>query len=134
MRTVRRTESVVGLNRFGGILLGLAFVAVAIAYPPPVTGLDPLFGIGGFFPPMIVASVSLVMAFVGGYVLVRDVADVHTKRVHRLLLESLTPVVAVTVVTVYLNATAGLLGPSTMFFVVVIPLAVFVAITNEFDR
>lgn len=91
----------------GGVLLVLAFVTTVVTYPPPATGVTPLFGIGGMFLSVFTTIVAVFIATVGGVLLARGLTDDRTRQLPRVILGILVPVVAVTLISVYLVVVAG---------------------------
>lgn len=95
------------LNRFGGALLVFALVTAVISYPPPRTGVRPLFGLGNMFLPLFPSAGAVLLAIVGGILVARELVRGQTGRVQRLALSALIPVGAVTIVGGYLTVVAG---------------------------
>lgn len=130
MSTVKRGRNLSKLNRLGEILVGLAFVTVVVAYPPPATGLNPFLGVGSIFLPLIASVVSLLIATVGGIFLARGFTEAHSKHTHRLLVRVLVPVGAVILISAYLVTVAGF-GPRSSFIIVAVVLAIVGGVTDD---
>lgn len=130
MSTVEQGRSLSKLNRLGGVLVVLAFIAVVVAYPPPATGLNPFLGVGNMFLPLIVSVVSLPIAIVGGIFLARGFTETQSKRGHRLIVRVLVPVSAVTVISVYLVIVAGF-APQSSFIIAAGVLAIVGGVADE---
>lgn len=92
--------------RVGAVLVGCVLVAVVVAYPPPVTGVPPLFGVGNLFLPLGLALGALVVAAVGG-VLVGESVEARVEQLPPLAVRLLVPVGAVVLVGAYLVTVAG---------------------------
>lgn len=131
MSSVQQGRTVPRMNRLGGGLVALALVAVVVAYPPPATGVGPLFGVGNMFLPLIVSVVALLIAVVGGVLLARNITNAQTERSQRLALGILIPVGAVAVISAYLVAIAGF-APQAPFIIGAVVVAVVGGIVNEF--
>ena len=90
----------------GAALVALSVVAVVVAYPPPATGVAPLFGIGTMFLPLGLSTIALLVATAGGILLGRAVAN-QTDIVPAPLIRILVPLTALAVVGGYLLTVAG---------------------------
>lgn len=93
-------------TRSGVALLALAIVTVGIAYPPPATGLPPLFGVGSMFLPLGLSAGALLATALGGFLLAPAVAEQFpslSTQIARLLV----PAAAVALVAAYLVTVAG---------------------------
>jgi len=131
MSIAQRGGGLSRLNLLGGILIGLALVAVVVAYPPPVTGLDPLLGVGGLVLPLIASVAALLIAIVGGAFLARGFTQRQLGRIHRLLVRVVVPVGAVAVISAYLVIVAGFWILSS-FIIGAVILAIVVGVADEF--
>ena len=120
-----------GRNRLGGVLIGLAIVAVVVAYPPPATGIGPFLGVGGMFLPLIASIVALLVALVGGVLLARGIVTTQSERSERLLVRLLVPVAAVVVISAYLVFVAGF-APLSSFIIAAVVLALLAGTADEF--
>ena len=107
MSSVQRDRLLPRVSRLGGGLVAVALVAVVVAYPPPATGVRPLFGVGNVFLPLAVSVLSFLVALVGGVLLARDVTNARTDRVQRLAFAIVTALAPVALVGAYLTAVAG---------------------------
>ncbi|MFC7205241.1 hypothetical protein ACFQJC_17160 [Haloferax namakaokahaiae] len=130
MNNVQQNQATPRLNRLGGILTLLALVTVVISYPPPATGVKPLFGFGNMFLPLFMSALALVVAIIGGTLLARNIASAQTGRVQRLAITALIPASAVAVVGVYLAVTAGF-DPNAPIIIGVLAIAAVGGLTNE---
>ena len=131
MSSVQQDQTSPRMNRLGGGLVALALVAVIVAYPPPATGVGPLFGVATMFLPLIVSVVALLLAVAGGVILARNITNAQTERSHRLAFGVLVPVGAVAVISVYLVVIAGF-GPQAPFIIGAVLIAVVGGIVDEF--
>lgn len=131
MSSVQQGRTVPRMNRLGGGLVALALVAVVVAYPPPATGVGPLFGVGNMFLPLIVSVVALLLAVAGGVLLARNITNAQTERSQRLAFGVLVPVGAVAVISVYLVVIAGF-APQAPFIIGAVVIAVVGGIVDEF--
>lgn len=131
MGTVRQDTPLSRVNRLGAVLIGLALVAIVIAYPPPATGLGPFLGVGTMFLPLIASVASLLVAIVGGVHLARGFATPQTDRAQRLLVRVFVPVGAVAVISAYLVVVAGF-GPLSSFIIGAVVLAIVAGAADEF--
>ncbi|MEF8801384.1 MAG: hypothetical protein V5A38_11610 [Halolamina sp.] len=95
-------------TRRGVALLALAIVTVAIAYPPPATGVLPLFGIGNLFLLLGLSVGALFAAALGGFFLARSVAE-QFPSLSTPIARLLVPAAAVALVGAYLVTVAGFL-------------------------
>lgn len=95
------------MNRLGGVLVVFVLVTVVISYPPPRTGVRPLFGLGNLFLPLFPSAGAVLLAIIGGILVARDLVRGKAGRVQRLAISALVPVSAVTVVGGYLAIVAG---------------------------
>lgn len=118
------------MNRFGGMLVGLALVAVLVAYPPPFTGIAPLLGVGNVLLPLIVSVASLLVAIIGCVYLARGFTEEQSDRTERLLVRILVPVIAVVVMSAYLVTAAGF-APQSSFIIGSVILAIVVGVADE---
>lgn len=118
------------MNRLGGGLVALALVAVVVAYPPPTTGVGPLFGIGNTFLPLAMSVIALLVTVVGGVLLARNITKTRPERPHRLAFGISVPVGAVAVIGVYLVVIAGF-APQTPFVLGAVVIAVVGGIIDE---
>lgn len=119
------------MDRLGGGMVGLALIAVVVAYPPPATGVEPLFGVGSMFLPLIVSVVALLLAVVGGVLLARNIANAQTERSQRLAFRVLVSVGAVAVISGYLVVVAGF-ATQAPFIISAVVVAVMGGIVDEF--
>lgn len=131
MSLSRRGNSLSRVNRFGSALVALAIAAVVVAYPPPSTGIAPLFGVGNPFLPMVVSMASLLVAIIGGVLLARSLTEGRTERTQRLLVRVVIPLVAVAVVGTYLVTVAGF-GLQSSFILGAVLLAIGAGVVDEF--
>jgi hypothetical protein len=90
----------------GVALLALAVVTVGLAYPPPATGVPPLFGIGTVFLPLGLAAGALLAAALGGFLLAPAVAD-QLPGLQPTIGRLLVPAAAVALLGTYLVTVAG---------------------------
>ena len=130
MNRIPQNQTVPQLNRLGGILIVFALVTVVIAYPPPATGIRPLFGFGNLFLPLFIAAGSLVIATVGGILLARNIASAHTERGRRLAISALIPASAVAVVGAYLAVVAGF-DPSAPIIIGILAITAVGGLVSE---
>ena len=130
MNRIPQNQTVPQLNRLGGILIVFALVTVVIAYPPPATGIRPLFGFGNLFLPLFIAAGSLVIATVGGILLARNIVSAQTGRGQRLAISALIPASAVAVVGAYLAVVAGF-DPSGLIIIGVLTIAAVGGLISE---
>lgn len=119
------------LNRLGVLLVGFAFAAVVLAYPPSATGLEPLLGAGNMFLPLIASVASLLIAVIGGFFLARGLIGAKSNRSQRLLVRILIPVLAAAVIGAYLVVVAGF-SPQSSFIIGAEVLAIAAGIADEF--
>lgn len=87
-------------------LVAIAFLTVVAAYPPPATGIAPLFGIGNMFLPLGLSALALVVAVSGGVLVGRAAAN-RPNRLPPLLVRLLVPLAALVLVGGYLTTVAG---------------------------
>ncbi|MFD1588109.1 hypothetical protein ACFR9U_14085 [Halorientalis brevis] len=92
------------LRLVGRRVIGVAIVAVVIAYPPSVIGLQPPLGLASIF----LAGLSLLIALIGGIILARGKTDPKNDRTHRVMVRALVPAVSVAMIGLYLVSVAGL--------------------------
>jgi len=90
----------------GVALVALAFLAVVAAYPPPATGIQPLFGLGELFLPLGLSTLALLVA-VGGGMLVGSAAANRTNSLPGPVIRLLVPLAALALVGGYLLTVAG---------------------------
>lgn len=90
----------------GIALVALAVLAVVAAYPPPATGIPPLFGFGELFLPLALSAVALFVA-VGGGLLAGSAAADRTDSLPGPVVRLLVPLAALTLVGGYLVTVAG---------------------------
>lgn len=93
-------------TRSGLALLALAIVTVVIAYPPPATGVLPLFGVGSMFLPVGLSAGALLAAALGGFLLAPAVAE-QFPSLSTKVAKLLAPAAAVALVGAYLVTVAG---------------------------
>lgn len=101
---------------FGTGLIVLAILLVAVAYPLPATGLDPLFGAGNLFFPLGLSLVALLFGVVGGISAGRSATRAQQTRFARVAISVLVPVGVVLLLGAYLVVVAGF-APSSPFIV-----------------
>jgi hypothetical protein len=90
----------------GIALVALAIVGVVAAYPPPSTGIQPLFGFGTMFLPLGLSTLGLLLAAVGG-MLVGSAAAKRSDSLPAPLVRLLVLLAALAVVGGYLLTVAG---------------------------
>lgn len=90
----------------GVALVLLAGLGVVVAYPPPSTGVAPLFGLGTVFLPLGVSTLALLFA-VGGGMLVGSAAAERVDSLPASLVRLLVPLAALALVGGYLLTVAG---------------------------
>ena len=96
-----------GFNRLGGTLIALAVGAIVVAYPPRATGLEPLFGVGTLFLPLLVSAGALLSAIVGAVLLARNAANAQSERGQRLAIRVFVSACVVASISAYLGVVAG---------------------------
>ena len=120
-----------GLNRLGGTLVALALGAVVVAYPPRATGLEPLFGVGTMFLPLLVSVGALLSAIGGSVLLARNIATDQTERSQRLAIRVLVSACIVAGISAYLAVVAGF-GLQTALIIGPVVIAVVISVGDEF--
>jgi hypothetical protein len=128
---VQQDERVVKLNRYGGVLAGLPLLTVIVSYPPTVTGLDPLLGMGNLFLPLILSVLSLFVAVIGGVLLSRGLVNSRAERRQRLRVRISIPVGVVMIISAYLVVVAGF-EPWSSFILGSVVFAVAAGVIDEF--
>jgi hypothetical protein len=131
MTITRRRKSGTERTRLSKILLGLAIASVVVSYPPPVTGVEPFFGVGTMFFPLLGSTVALLLAIFGGSSLSHGLVRSRFGRLQRVLVRVSVSVGAVIAISAYLVVVAGF-WPLSPFLVVAVGGAVVAGIGTEF--
>ena len=121
------------MDRLGEALVVVAFIAVVIAYPPPATGIEPLFGMGDLFLPLLVSIGALLFGVLGGISLGRNATGARSGGVQSLAIRVSIAVGTVSAIGVYLIVVAGF-APGAPFIAGAITLAIAGSIVSEFIR
>lgn len=105
----------------GIALLLLSVVLVTVSYPP-IGNVQPLFGMGNLFLPLLVSVVAILLTIGGGYLTARSVISANHSGTVRLLASALIQVGSVLGISVYLVVVGGF-SPQAPFIIGGIVLA-----------